>query len=56
MDVEQISWAAIPDNQEQIIRYAVLHRINVVYEYALLYKHVPAYCFSQLPQGIAWFG
>lgn len=36
MDVEQISWAAIPDNQEQIIRYAALHRINVVYEYALL--------------------
>lgn len=36
MDVEQISWAAIPDNQEQIIRYAVLHRINVVYKYALL--------------------
>ena len=36
MDVEQISWAAIPDNQEQIIRYAALHRINVVYEYALI--------------------
>lgn len=32
MDVEQISWAAIPDNQEQIIRYAALHRINVVYQ------------------------
>lgn len=31
MDVEQISWVAIPDNQEQIIRYAALHRINVVY-------------------------
>lgn len=32
MDVEQFSWAAIPDNQEQIIRYTALHRINLVYQ------------------------